>query len=208
MIILSILLLRGTKCNWGLKGLSNKSTEISMLTQKAQGASTLFSTDFCPLIFYLFIFFKFQSSVLTEPYCDAENKIPSRKPSQTINCCCIHCLQAVSLSCLEPRWVFSSVHFSLIDCCNTLGVFTTDQTSGWPEGKWLISFLLSSQVLLRFPWCLLMVQCLKSMCLLDMFHRYYIYTISSAISLTDILRNRIVFISDYSLMLLLYSGRS
>lgn len=28
------------------------------------------------------------------------------------------------------------------------------------------------QVLLRFPWCLLMVQCLQSMCLLDTFRRY------------------------------------
>lgn len=33
----------------------------------------------------------------------------------------------------------------------------------------------SSQVLLRFPWCLQMVQCLQSMCLLDTFHRYPFY---------------------------------
>lgn len=35
-------------------------------------------------------------------------------------------------------------------------------------------FLSSSQVLLRFPWCLQMVQCLQSMCLLDTSHRYFL----------------------------------
>lgn len=53
------------------------------------------------------------------------------------------------------------------------------------ERVWYHSFFLSTQVLLRFPWCLQMVQCLQSMCLLDTFHKYALYTIFSVFSLAS-----------------------
>lgn len=79
------------------------------------------------------------------------------------------------------------MHYSI-----TLSIYTPQikQLFALRENDWILLFL-SSQVLLRFPWCLLMVQCLQSMCLLDMFHRYSFYTISSAMLLTGSLSNSI-----------------